>query len=347
MKLLFIGSNPYHKPESSQKPKSEHEAMFFAASELGKEAAKRNHIVLLGSDSPNTIDSYVSKGFIEFCKENKDKQRTIEIHRPNDLKVPYEVAIDNLKVERHYYHNDLNNTHKWIVAHVRALDICDCVIALGGGFSTRIVGNIAADREIPIVAISLFGGTASELYDRLQYVYKSKVRDNNIVQSLVTPWNPVSAEKVITLSEALSTSIRTSPHLYFLSYSWSDAEKSDHIEALLRRNNRNVLRDENNLQTGSRISGTIEALIKQSDTFLALWSKAYLESSWCPNELEYAINQKLKFGKPSRIILCSLDDTSPPIRITDSLRFQGQDRTKRELSILRLLKEENGVAPAF
>lgn len=340
MKILFLGSIPDHKPESGQKPKPEHKAMFSAAYELGQEAANLNHTILIGSDSPNTIDYYIAKGVIEFCEENKDQKRIMEIHRPNDSKSPYESSPDNLEILRLYYHQDDSNPHKWIVTHMRALDSCDCLITLGGGVSTRIVGNIAADRVTPIVAISVFGGTSSELFDRLHYNYKNIIENKSILKSLVTPWESSSPKNILAIAEILSTSPKTNPYLYFISYSWDDSEKADHIEALLRRNNRNVLRDENNVKTGGRLSTAIESLIKQSDTFIALLSEKYSNSTWCPHELEYAINQKSKTGKPLRIILCSLDDTPVPIRATDSLRCQGQDRTQRELSILHLLREE-------
>lgn len=341
MKILFIGSIPGHKPESGQKPLPEHDALFLAAKDIGVKAAEKNHTILIGSDSKNTIDYYIAQGIIEYCNKNKDKQRHIEIHRPNDSKSPFNENLpDNLKVIRQFYHEDSSNPHKWIVTHVRALDSCDCVITLGGGSSTRIVGNIAADREMPIVAVSSFGGTSIELYDRLQYVYKYKIEDNGIIQSIIRPWTEDSASNIIAIAEGLTESGRKSPHLYFLSYSWANSSEADHIEALLRRNGRNVLRDENNVRTGGSLSGAIESLIKQSDTFLALWSDQYSKSSWCPQELEFAINESSKNNKLTRVIVCSLDDTSTPIRVTGTLRSQGQDRTQRELTIMRLLKEE-------
>jgi len=341
MKILFIGSIPGHQPQSGQTPLPEHDALFAAARDLGEKAAERNHIVLIGSDSKNTIDYYIAQGVMDYCRKNAPEKRYIEVHRPNDSTSPYgEGTPENLEVIRQFYHEDSSNPHKWIVTHVRALDSCDCVVTLGGGASTRIVGNIAADREMPIVAVSSFGGTSTELYDRLQYVYKYKVRENNLVQSIVRPWTPDTSANVIAMAEAMTEADRKAPHLYFLSYSWNDSSETDHVEALLRRNGRNVLRDENNVKTGGSLSGAIEALIKQSDTFIALWSNSYSRSTWCPQELEFAINESSKNKKPKRIVVCALDDTSTPIRITDTLRSQGQDRTLRELTIMRLLREE-------
>ncbi|MBK6999472.1 MAG: toll/interleukin-1 receptor domain-containing protein [Rhodoferax sp.] len=341
MKILFIGSIPGHKPESGQKPLPEHDALFTAAREIGEKAAEKGHVILIGSDSKNTVDYYIAQGVMDYCRKNSGMQRQIEVHRPNDSKSPFvEDVPENLSIVRQYYHEDSSNPHKWIVTHVRALDSCDCIVTLGGGASTRIVGNIAADREMAIVAISSFGGTSAELFDRLQYVYKYKVKNKSVIQSIIRPWSADSAENVIAISEALTESGRKTPHLYFISYSWTNSAEADHVEALLRRNGRSVLRDENNVKTGGSLSGAIELLIKQSDTFLALWSDSYSRSSWCPQELEFAINKSSKNEKPTRVVVCALDDTSTPIRVTDTLRSQGQDRTQRELTILRLLKEE-------
>lgn len=81
-------------------------------------------------------------------------------------------------------------------------------------------------------------------------------------------------------------------------------------------------------------------MIQQADTFVALWNEHYAQSTWCPNELEYARNRQAKGQKPSRIVLIALDETDVPIRFIDTLRLNGQDRAQRELAIQRLIKEE-------
>jgi hypothetical protein len=302
MKTLFIGSIPGHEPGTGQTPKASDAALFQAARELGYEAARRNHILFLGSDSPNTIDAYIAEGLIRFCNENPDLPRQLYVHRPNDSQVPFLTVPSNLDVQRQYYHEDNSAPHKWIVTHVRALDACDCVVAVSGGASTRIVGNIAADRQKPIVAVGSFGGASRELFDRLIYLYKSRVADATTVQCLVQPWSKQSAEKVIGFVEILAASGAPRQHLYFLSYSWNDSAAADHLETLLWRNGRRVFRDENNLRTGDTMSSVIETLIKQCDTFVAVWGESYHKSTWCPGELQRAIDLKATSGRPTRIV---------------------------------------------
>jgi hypothetical protein len=64
-------------------------------------------------------------------------------------------------------------------------------------------------------------------------------------------------------------------------------------------------------------------MIQQADTFVALWNENYANSTWCPNELEYARNRQAKGQKPTRIVLLTLDDTEVPIRFVDTLRLAG------------------------
>lgn len=342
MRLLFIGSIPEHEAETGQIPDKEHELLFKAAKELGYAAVKSNHTVLIGSDSKNTIDYHVANGVIQYCEENPDKTILMEIHHPEDKKIIFSELPQNLKTNKTFYHQDRNSSHKWIVTHIRALDSCDVLITLGGSKSTRIVGHIAADRQKPVLTIASFGGSSSELYERLKYIYKERFGTSNVINCLILPWQTQFADEIMSLVELIyNTWFTHPPHLYFLSYSWTDPAIADHIETLLRRNNRNVLRDESNVKSGSRLSKSVESMIEQTDTFIAIWSENYAASSWCPHELEYARNRQVKNLKPNRIILITVDDTEVPIRFTDVLHRPGKDRPQRELSILNLLKEEN------
>ncbi len=344
MKIFFIGSIPGHKPGTGQEPTAGDQPLFSAAREIGYAAAARGHTVIVGSESSNTIDYYLVEGLTRFCTEHPDAIAKLEVHRPQDSAAPYTGGPSNLKVNREYYHEDTSAPHRWVVAHVRMLDSCDALVTLGGGTSTRIIGNIAADRQVPVVAIRSFGGSSAELYDRLHYVYKDKVDDTGALQKLVLPWQPDHATETITLAEAMvAVAAGVQPHLYFLSYSWADSSTADHVEALLRRNNRNVLRDENNVKSGGSLSRAIETLIVQADTFVALWSKDYARSSWCPNELEYARNRQADGLKPRRIILVTLDESEVPIRFTDTLRQLGRERDQCELAVLTMLREESSA----
>ena len=47
--------------------------------------------------------------------------------------------------------------------------------------------------------------------------------------------------------------------------------------------------------------------------------------------------------KPRRIALLTLDDTEVPVRFTDSLRQAGDERHKRELALIKIVREEHST----
>ncbi len=130
------------------------------------------------------------------------------------------------------------------------------------------------------------------------------------------------------------------PHTYFLSYSRENSDAADHLELALSRQQRSVLRDETHIAAGGCVSTSVEQMIQQADTFVALWNMNYAQSDWCPNELVYARTRQANGQKPSRIVLIALDQTEVPIRFIDTLRLNGQVRGQRELAVQRLVQQE-------
>lgn len=207
MRILFVGSIPGHQPGTGQSPGPEHQELFNAAAQLGHAAAQRGHTILLGSESRNTVDSYVVDGVVRYCEENPSARLSLEIHRPRDGKKGYSKLPDNLEVTRHRYHADESDPHKWIVSQVRALDVCDALITLGGETSTRVVGSIAADRSKPVIAIASFGGSSQDLFERVQYIYKDKLGSASSLMWLTEPWQEESATEIIARMSSNSRGI--------------------------------------------------------------------------------------------------------------------------------------------
>lgn len=280
-------------------------------------------------------------GVKKYCEEDGNNKASVEVHRPESSKAIYADVPSNLKVSRISYHADPND--KWIVSHVRALDSCDVLIALAGGKNTNIIGNLAAEKEIPVLTVGNFGGSAADLYEKLKYIYKNKYDISQGLQYLTNKWEDWFADEIIGLAEALTrTKVKLQPHSYFISYSWDDCAFADHIEVLLRRNNRVVFRDESNIESGKRISSAVSVLIDNSDTLIAIWSKNYSRSQWCMDELEFARKKQVQSQKQKlrRIALIAMDEQQPPIHFTDPLYIIGKDRPLRELGIKKLLEEE-------
>jgi hypothetical protein len=341
MRLLFIGSLPDHIPGTNQQILPEHHPLLEAASELGFAAALRGHTILVGSESPRTIDFYVMQGVLKACSEKPDQEFFVEIHRPEGTAAPYQSVPENLTISRIGYQQDSKPEFQWMVTHVLALDACDVCIVIGGGSSTRVIGYIAAERQKALLTVASFGGSAKLLWEKLKFVYKNHFGSSPAGDWLISEWSNRHANEIIGLAETFGRQkIQALPHTYFISYSWNDTAIADHVEVMLQRYDRIVLRDEKSIGAGQMLSEAVTTMINESDTFLAIYSKNFQESSWCPNELEYAKNRSLEHHKPERIILLTVDSTAPPLRFTDALRTSGANRPERELSIRKLLESE-------
>ena len=143
------------------------------------------------------------------------------------------------------------------------------------------------------------------------------------------------------LEKALEAVQTQKQHSYFLSYDLGDSEVADHVEALIRRENRDVLRDEMTFQTVGEPPENIKNMINKSDTFIALWSQNFKNSVWCRNQLDHAYSRQDNNQKPYRIILLKLDKTKISIGSRDYLRFLGEERESRELAIKEIVEREN------
>jgi len=340
MRMMFIGSISNHSPGINQAILPEHHDLFEAARQLGYSAAARNHRVLVGSSSPRSVDYYIVEGLKQYCKDHSDRHAHVEAHYPEDEFFKHEDFPENLHVLELPHYADRSSAYKWVITHARAVEAADVVIALGGGVSTRIFGYLAADSGRPIVAIPTFGGSSKDLFDRLFFKYKTEDKDSSYMPSLQKPWNEKSAALVLEFAEHLVSKVISTWHTYFISYSWETCEIADHLEILLRRENRPVLRDESSLKVADRLSDSIHNLICACDTFICVNHVSYTKSSWCPSELEFALDQQHAGKKPRRVIALKVDDQDLPTRLTGKLYLDAKDRNDRALAVSRLVKEE-------
>ncbi len=212
---------------------------------LGTPLYLEANTILIGSESPRTIDFYVMQGVRRACEEKPECEFFVEVHRPEGTTAPYTSVPKNLKLSRIGYEQDSRAEFRWMVAHVLALDSCDLCIAIGGGTSTRVIGYIAAERQKPILAIASFGGSAKILWEKLKFVYKNHFRNDSAGDCLSTDWSAQHATQIIGLAETFGGQKAPEvPHTYFISYSWKDTALADHVEVILHRFNRIVLREE-------------------------------------------------------------------------------------------------------
>jgi len=92
-----------------------------------------------------------------------------------------------------------------LIPNLAALESADILVLLGGGLTVKLMGQIAADKERPVLAIPSFGGTSVEIFESLKWIYRGILGDRfNELTVLKSTWETSSAQRVISLAEALA-----------------------------------------------------------------------------------------------------------------------------------------------
>jgi TIR domain len=342
MKLMLMGSLPTYDPSETRELTDQEAPFARACEELGYTAAARRHTVLIGSDQVWSADHHAVRGVLRYAGEGGDRSAEVWINRSEGAKRIYDALPANVKVV-YKVHTDFDSLlHGGLIPNLAALDTADVLITVGGRLSVKLMGQIAADREKPILAVPSFGGTSVETYESLKWTYRGLLKDHfTDLSFLRSAWQEGSAARVLDLAESLARNCcGEPPHSYFLSYVWGNSSFADHVEVLLHRFKRAVNRDESMFGAGTDLSDVVRSLIDVSDTFIGLWDAKYEKSTWCPQELAYALKRAARGLKPRRVVLITLDDTEPPLQFFTKLRLDGRERGLRELAIRKLVEEE-------
>ena len=190
----------------------------------------------------------------------------------------------------HSVRSQSSQTPLWIFAHQSAIASADVVIAVGGTVGTRNAGFIAENMNVPVLALSSFGGGAQELHEYLE----SRMQALPDASHLSAPWPQERklkqdrelaksrAEAIIRLAEALGR------HSYFLSFAHTEMGWCDFVHLALNEHMRTVLRDRNQLRIGRPVVDRLYEAIGRAETFLLLWSAESSKSKWCRAELDVA-----------------------------------------------------------
>ncbi|MEU5323625.1 toll/interleukin-1 receptor domain-containing protein [Streptomyces sp. NPDC021056] len=340
MRVFVVGSLPDHVPGLDQPILSDHAPLFEAGRKLGWALAANGHRAVIGGSSPRTIDPYIFEGFSEYCRSHPNSQCHIEVQFPVDnTNAGYEPEFSDVPINLHVIkvenYADTSSPHRWIVSHFAALREADVLILIGGGVSTRILGSYAASNLIPTLAIREYGGASAEVFPLAQHTYHEAVPRLGKIPTRE------SAERIVAFATELAVRGRGNIHSYFLSYSWGDCTTADHVEVLLRRLGRAIFRDEEKVKIGHRLPNQLEASIQETDTFVALWSRNYHASAWCPSELEFALeSQKVGRRQPLRVVIIELDEMRAPLQTATLLRVKGNSRELLDLGIRKLVEQE-------
>jgi TIR domain len=147
----------------------------------------------------------------------------------------------------------------------------------------------------------------------------------------------------VPLVEALASRKRAKPRqapppCFFISYARARPEEADFVEAILRRRDCLVVRDEKDFGAGRPLPGEIVEHIHQASVFVALWCKEYACSPWCFDELDLALERR-ETGALT-LWLLQIDDTRiVPPAARGLISYWLSTRDELEGRVLKLLGE--------
>ena len=348
MQILFMGRIPTYRWDDDR-PLSDQEQPFVRAGhDLGYEAARRGHTLILSDDHISAVDTHAMEGVVDFVKDHPGTTVDVVVNRTEGSDMVFADLPPEISIRRHFHtevDREIHGTGS-LIPNLASLDTSDAAILIGGGRTTRLIGSIGADRDAKIVAIPSFGGASQEVYEKLKYTYKAFGKEHPGLTALNSVWADTSAGHIIDLAEAMLEEPHVEKHSYFMSYRWANVTQADHVEALLLRSGRTVLRDESMFRAGENLSDTIKSMIGAADTYLALHSSGFDKSDFCRGELGYAVRRNSNGERPHRVVMLAIESYDPndiPIEHGDRLWKPGVERFERDLAIRQLIEQETNA----
>ncbi len=202
MRVLVVGSVHHFDDdeESDEKSKDERKQKFReACHEIGRALASSGHIVIIGSDNPDTADPHILDGVLEAAVEPKPR---VLIHRPESKETPFgdqlPLMTDKIKVDFQ------RSKGTWSAGRVRHILASDAVVVIGGCRGAKQVAYSAPDLQRPVVVIPSFGGAAESAWDDLSVFYRRFKTTSDKAARLREQWEVGNGELVVSLLEELA-----------------------------------------------------------------------------------------------------------------------------------------------
>lgn len=307
--------------------------------ELGRQAALKDYTLMLGSILPQTADPHALRGVVEYAQEEPSRTFRVEFHVLEGYALELPAHPDNLTIVKHAYTE--NPDDRKLGARFASISGADAVICVGGERGTRAIDTFAQILTKRLVGLPQFDGAGNDIFQRVKHSLTPEQR-----ASLMAPldsddsYRHVATAAIDLLgSEAAGPA---KPVSYFISYSHDDASIADHVEVLLRRFQRLVVRDETKFMIGDDLDAEIKESIEGSGSFIAIYSEAYSTSDYCKGELEFARKLKRERDVPLRILLLKVEpDADLPISLGGYLSIPADSRERRELAVRKILDGED------
>lgn len=316
--------------------KCDFECLKIKCIEIGRNLCFSGHNLIICSPFEDSADYWVFQGFTE-----NNENSNVEIYYVNTTKV--NSKIETLKSKNNVTtfplsvknnEKDYELTYSWLLCQLKALEKCDCLIAIGGrdSASANMLLKFAEWKRKIVLPFYGFGGAARYSFERLQYmledIFNERINElgskevNSSIVSEIGKFRRISKKRKI-----------------FVSYAQKRPYEADYIEILLRRRNVEFFRDENEFGAGENIMEEIKSNLYKSNTFIAVYCSEYACSPWCFYELELALDLKEKGLMDIWII--RVDDTRIiSKRARDLNAYFVKNRKELEGKILELLLDK-------
>jgi hypothetical protein len=198
VKVLIVGSI------SRQLSDLEKQQIQDACKEIGKELAKKNVSLIVGSDNTDTVDWWVVEGAAE-------SKRTVSVHvyrptlsgsagseRGNSIPFSKVENIDRYKNVRFIHHRPTYGF--WDSTHAAAIKFSDAVLVISGSDGARSAGDVSVVLGKPMLPIGSFQGSSNNLWKDYRAGYQNLFSDEE-ERYIFHEWSKDSAKYVFPALE--------------------------------------------------------------------------------------------------------------------------------------------------
>jgi hypothetical protein len=230
--------------------------------------------------------------------------------------------------------------YAWLLCQLSALESSHATVAVGGdpNGAANMLLLLADGKRKAVLPWAFLGGAARLAFDRRRYELEDRLGPG--VLELQSEDGVSKASKLLsTLTQPAGNTTRPRQEAlsFFISYARDRQGEADYVEALLRRRNLRVFRDESDFGAGHAIPVAIKEAIFEANVFIALWSSEYACSPWCFDELELALDRHGD-GRLELWILRVDATRIVPRRARDLLFYDAPNRAALEGRIMDLLE---------
>lgn len=309
---------------------------------LGYEAAAQGAEIVVGSDSPSTLDAAVVDGAAAFARSS-GLSVPWSVYEPTDQRRRYEHVPEGLTSPRRQVFE--TSERRWQAAHLAAVRLADGVVAVGGHDNTYRAWKAASEYGRPVWPLPTFGGAAAEAFATLSIGRWDRAHAKAL-KAAEPALHARSAAAIAArwIAQALRSvfrRLRKPRRVYFLSHSRENLAEVDHVEVLLRREKRGVLRDERDFPPAAPLDQSMEQAIASADDVVVLDSSQAAGSGAVKKEIAIASRLVDAHGDARRLVGILLEGMPPRTSLDPRvLHLSGTTRPEREGAVRMLVVSE-------